>query len=87
MYDFIDKTDTTRGTPLNREAMLAIQGFIACSTVFNNDGTVTETNSKGQTKTTTFSSDGSITEVFKGEKTITKITTVDRDGNTKEVII
>ena len=51
---------------------MAIQGFIAQTTVFNADGSITETNSKGQTKTTSFEDDGTVKEVFVGEKTITK---------------
>lgn len=65
---------------------MAIQGFIAQTTVFNADGSITETNSKGQTKTTSFEDDGTVKEVFVGEKTITKTTTFDENGNISEVI-
>lgn len=65
---------------------MAIQGFIAQTTVFNADGSITETNSKGQTKTTSFEDDGTVKEVFVGEKTITKITTFNDDGSISEVI-
>ena len=86
MTDFIDKTSEQNGTPLNRENMMALQGFQAKTTVFNGDGSITETNSKGETLTTTFNSDGSITETFVGEKTITKTTTFNDDGSITEVI-
>lgn len=86
MTDFIDKTSEQNGTPLNRENMMALQGFQAKTTVFNSDGSITETNSKGDILTTTFNADGSITETFVGEKTITKTTTFNADGSISEVI-
>lgn len=86
MYEFVDKTATQSGTPLNREAMMALQGFIAKTTRFLDDGSVLETNYKGQTRTTTVLSNGSIREVFSGEKTITKVTTFNDDGSISEVI-
>lgn len=85
LIDFIDKTSTQSGTPLSRENLMAMQGFIAQTTKFNGN-TITETNSKGQIKTTTFNTDGSITETFVGDKTITKKTTFDSSGNVTEVI-
>ena len=54
MFEFIDKTSSKNGTSINREAMMAIQGFISMNTVFKEDGSIEETNSKGQKKTTTF---------------------------------
>lgn len=86
MIEFIDKTASQSGTPISRETMMAIQGFVAKTTVFNDDGSITETNSKGETKTTSFLDDGSIVEVFSGEKVITKTTTIDENGNVSEVI-
>lgn len=87
MFEFIDKTSNKNGTSINREAMMAIQGFISMNTVFKDDGSIVETNSKGQKKTTTFNADGSITEVFVGEKTITKTTTFDEvSGTITEVL-
>lgn len=64
MIEFIDKTSETSGTLINRSALMAIQGFIGMTTVFNSDGSITETNSRGEIKTTIFNSDGSITEVI-----------------------
>jgi hypothetical protein len=86
MREFIDKADGVSGTPLNRDYMMALQGFDAIETVFNSDGSITETNSLGETKTTTFNSDGSITESFVGEKTITKTITFNSDGSISEVL-
>lgn len=89
MIDFVDKTSEQNGTPINRENLMAMQGFIANNTVFNNDGSITETNGKGEVLTTVFNDDGTITETFVGvvgEKTITKITTFNADGSVSEVV-
>jgi exosome complex RNA-binding protein Rrp42 (RNase PH superfamily) len=86
LIDFIDKTSEESGTPVNRENLMAIQGFISVNTVFNADGSITETNSKGETLTTTFNDDGSITETFVGEKRIVKTTIFNDDGSISEVI-
>ena len=81
MIEFIDKTSTVSGTPINRANLMAIQGFIAKTTVFNADGSITETNGNGETLTTTFNTDGSITETFVGSKTISMTTTFNDDGS------
>lgn len=81
MIEFIDKTSTVSGTPINRANLMAIQGFIAKTTVFNADGSITETNGNGETLATTFNTDGSITETFVGSKTITMTTTFNDDGS------
>ena len=86
MIDFIDKTSEQNGTPINRENLMAIQGFIANTTVFNDDGSITETNEKGEVLTTVFNGDGSITETFVGEKTITKNTIFNDNGSITEEI-
>lgn len=52
------------GTPLNREAFMALQGFQETKTKFNDDGSITETNEKGETLVTVFNADGSITKTF-----------------------
>ena len=85
MIDFIDKTSEQNGTPINRENLMAMQGFIANNTVFNADGSITETNGKGEVLTTVFNDDGSITETFVGGKTITK--TIVFGGNTISEVI
>lgn len=74
------------GTPINRSNLMAIQGFVAKTTVFNSNGSITETNGNNETLTTTFNSNGSITEKFVGSKTITKTTSFGSDGKITEVI-
>lgn len=86
MKEFIDKTPENNGTPINRESMMALQGFIGKTTIFNDDGSITETNADGHTKTTKFNDDGSITETFVGEKTITKRITFNNDRSITEEI-
>lgn len=86
MIDFIDKTSEQNGTPINRETLMALQGFIATNTVFNADGSIVETNSKGEILTTIFNDDGSVVEIFEGEKIITKRTIFNEDGSITEVI-
>ena len=85
MIEFIDKTSTTSGTPINRANLMAIQGFVAKTTVFNADGSIVETNGKGEKLTTVFNANGSITQTFVGTKTIVKTTTF-ASGSISEVI-
>lgn len=80
MIEFIDKTSQRAGTPINRANLMALQGFMAKTTVFNNDGSIVETNANGETLTTVFNDDGSITETFVGKQTITKTTTFTDNG-------
>lgn len=86
MKEFIDKTTSQNGTPINRANLMAMQGFIAKTTSFNSDGSITETNGSGEVLTTTFNADGSITEKFVGAKTITKTTRFNSDGTISEVL-
>lgn len=76
---------TTEGTIINRAAMLSIQGFEPSTITVNADGSITETNSKGQTLKTSISDNGEVTEVFSGTKTVTK-TTKCSNGNLVEVM-
>ena len=87
MKEFIDKTSERSGTPLNRATMMAVQGFEAKGVVFNEDGSITETNADGHTKTTTFNADGTITETFVGEKTITLTTKFEQKTVISEVLL
>lgn len=75
------------GTVINRDALMAIQGFDNVTTTFNADGSITETNGLGETCTTVFNSDGSITETFSagGQQMIHK-TTFNSDGSISEVV-
>ena len=86
MVDFIDKTELRDGTDINRKNLMALQGFVSQNTVFNSNGSITETNADGDILITKFNDDGSITETFIGEKTITKTTTFNSDGSITEVI-
>lgn len=73
MVDFIDKTSEQNGTSLNRENLMAIQGFIGSNIIFNVGVSITETNDKQETLTITpLNIDGISTQTFVGEKTITK---------------
>lgn len=86
MKDFIDKTSTIDGTNINREALMAIQGFKAQSTAISPSGAIIiETNDEGHKLTTQIRTD-SVIETFVGEKTITKTTTFNSDGSIVEVI-
>lgn len=84
MKDFIDKTSEKTGTPINRANMMAIQGFLP-STVTYANGIRTITYSNGETLKTQLVG-GSVVETFKGEKTITKTTSIMADGSIKEVV-
>ena len=78
------------GTPINRANLMAIQGFVASTTVFQSDGTILETNSAGDTLWTAFGQDKDgnvdsaiITEVFTGKssnKHIVKTTRFNTNG-------
>ena len=75
------------GTAINRASLMAMQGFIGKKTVFNVDGSITETNQDGDTKVTVFNPDGSITETFtSGTMSITKTTTFNVDGSIGEEV-
>ena len=89
-YDLIEVpgTETAEGTDVNRTALMALQGFCANETVFNSDGSITETNADLDTKVTVFNSDGSITETFTSDGiSIAKQTTFNADGSISEVMI
>lgn len=88
MIDFKDKTMEAAGTPINRAHLMAMQGFIAKTTVFGTDGTVTETNADGHTLTTEFLANGTIKETFVGieGKTLVRTTTFNSDGSITESV-
>jgi archaeosine-15-forming tRNA-guanine transglycosylase len=85
--EFIDITAEKDGTPVNRNTMMALQGFISKTIVRNDDGSITETNADGETLTTVKNADGSVTQVFTGEKTITKTTRITEDNTILEEVI
>lgn len=71
------------GTPLNREAFMAVQGYETILTEFRSDGSIVETNANGETQETVFNTDGTITETFTNteDMRITKITYFREDGS------
>ena len=80
------------GTPINRENLMAVQGFVSTKTLPPTKNELgeeqiiqinTETNEQ---LITTFKLNGEIEEKFIGEKTITKTTTFNDDGSITEVI-
>lgn len=93
LIDGVEQTVTypegwENGTPLNRANMMAMQGFGACETAFNTDGSITETFQDSSTKKTVFNADGSITETFTaGSQTMTKKTNFNEDGSISEVMV
>lgn len=87
MRDFIDKTPLKNGTPINRDYLMAIQGFDAITYTFNDDGSITEENKLGEKKTTNFVNDYTIEEKFEGEFTLTKRITFNSDNEIVEELI
>ncbi len=85
MKDFVDKTMTQSGTPINRANMMAMQGFISKTTVFEGERVI-ETNADGETLTTEFLADGTIKETFVGSKTVVKTTSFNSDGSITETL-
>lgn len=88
-YVTVERADnaTEAGTALNREAFMALQGMEACDTVFNEDGSITETYDTG-ILITTFPESGDVIETFtatEGQR-ITKTTSFNKDGSISEVI-
>ena len=89
MIDFIDKTNEQSGTPINRQNMMAIQGFQAKTITANADGSVMTcivVDDNGNSLITTFDDNNAqIVETFTGEKVVTK-TTSQKNGIITEVI-
>ena len=63
-------------------------GIDTTQTVFNSDGSITETMSTGDVKTTVFNSNGSITETYNmaSGETIVKTITFNSDGSISETL-
>lgn len=75
------------GTALNRQNLMAMQGFGNVETVFNQDGSISETFQDGSTKKTVFNADGSISETFTaGTQVMIKTTSFNDDGSITEGI-
>lgn len=70
------------GTPINRENMMALQGYQYENVTFGN--TIIKTNDKGETETITFG-DNQITKKIVGKKTITQTITFSQNGYEKRL--
>ena len=92
LKDFIDKTSEQSGTPINRENMMALQGFVATKTdpptknEFGEEQIIQTNVETNEQLITTFKLNGQIEEKFVGQKTITKTTTFNEDGSITEVV-
>lgn len=84
MVDFIDETSEKEGTPINRANLMALQGFVGMTTEKLENGDILQTNSAGHTLLT-HKENGVITQIFTGEKVITK-TITKQNGKIVEVI-
>ena len=71
------------GTPLNRENMMAVQGYQFEDVVFSRNG-YTKTNDKNEIETVNFSVN-QIVKQFVGEKTVTQTITFTENGYTRRV--
>lgn len=81
-----DYTADMVGTYSAEQIDSLLQGFAAKETVFNADGSITETGADGSTKVTVFG-DGVITETYTaGGVTATKTTTFNADGSITESV-
>ena len=88
MIEFIDKTSEQEGTPINRDNLMAIQGFVGMTTeklIENGLIVIKQTNSEGHELKTVKNADGSFTQTFTGEKVISK-TTKKQNGKIVEVV-
>ena len=85
MREFIDKTPEQNGTPINRDNLMAIQGFDNAEITFTEDSVVEKNPITGATKTTKFLPNGTITETFKDKYIITKTITFASDKITEVI--
>ena len=68
------------GTPINRENLMAIQGFIGNVISVDNNGNIIQTNSKNETKIITPLINGARKTIFEGAKIMTIKTSFDTNG-------
>lgn len=73
---------TVEGTPINRDNLMAIQGYQNEDVTFGN--TITKINDKNETETITFA-DNQIIKRFVGEKTTTQTITFTENGYEKRL--
>ena len=101
-YQVIERVDENRvlilvepsADMLNRikediDSIKSASGLLSKNTMFNNDGSITETNADGSKKITVFNSDGSITETsYDSDEKVTmlKNTVFNDDGSITETI-
>ena len=92
MVDFIDKTSEQNGTPINRENMMAMQGFSNCN-IYEDTNELGEKQfiedyiDRNEKLITTFKLDGRIEEKFVGKKTITKTYSFDIGDNISSEVV
>lgn len=87
VYDMTRADQPTQaGTSVNAELLNAIYGFDNVKTVFNSNGSITQSDSStGAQIVTVFNSNGSITETFsQGGTSLVKTTTFGSDGSITE---
>ena len=77
MIEFIDETSETLGTDINRENLMAMQGFLNCNTYedvneLGEKQIIEDYIDRNEKFVTTFKTNGQIEEKLVGEKTITK---------------
>ena len=70
------------GTPINRENLMAMQGYHKETVIFGD--TIIKTNENNETETITFKG-SQIIKQFVGEKTITQTITFTKNGYAKEL--
>ena len=83
MRDFIDKTATSLGTPINRAVMMAVQGFENATASYGNGQRIIQFGS-GE-RLTTIATGEYVKNTLVGEKIITKTTRI-IGGNIEEAI-
>lgn len=92
LKDFIDKTSEQSGTPINRENMMAVQGFSNCN-IYEDVNELGEKQiiedyiDRNEKFITTFKANGEIEEKLVGEKTITKTSSFGVSGNISTEVI
>lgn len=82
MREFIDETTENEGTYINRQNLMAMQGYQGENVTFGD--TIVKTNDKGETETITFAGN-QIIKQFVGEKTIAQTITFTDTGYKKEL--
>lgn len=83
MREFIDETTEKEGTNINRQNLMAIQGYQEEDATFGD--TIVKVNEKGETETISFL-ENRIVKQFVGEKTITQTITFTENGYEKRLI-